>query len=40
VRLQQGSQNPNCYEGQLRTYKVNRGPRYDVDATMAVSEHY
>jgi len=35
-----GISNLNCYEGQMRTYKVTCGPHYDADATMAVPEPY
>jgi len=32
--------NSNCSEDQMRTYKVNRRPHYDVDVTIAVTESY
>jgi len=31
-----GVSNPNCSEGQIRIYKVTRGPHQDADVTMAV----
>jgi len=31
-----GVSNSNCSEGQMKTYKVTRGPHYDADATLAV----
>jgi len=30
----------NCFEGQMRTYKITRGLHYDADATTAVPELY
>ena len=36
--VNQGVSNSNCSESQIRTYKVTRGPHYDDDATMVVSE--
>jgi len=35
-----GVSNSNCSVGQIRTYKVTRGPHYDADATMAVPQPY
>jgi len=35
-----GASNSNCSEGQIKTYKVTRGPRYAADVTMAVPEPY
>jgi len=33
-----GVSNSNCSVGHMRTYKVTRGPHYDVCATIAVPE--
>jgi len=33
-----GVSNSNCAEGQMKTYKVTRGPHYDADSTMALLE--
>ena len=33
-----GVSNSNCSVCHMRTYKVTRGPHYDVDATIAVPE--
>jgi len=35
-----GVSNSSCSEGQIRSYKVTRGPHYDADATMAVPQPY
>jgi len=32
--------NSNCSEGQIRAYKVTRGPHYVADATMAERDPY
>jgi len=32
--------NSNCSKGQMRTYKVTRGPHYDADETLLVQEPY
>jgi len=35
-----GVSHSNCSVGQIRTYKVTRGPHYDADAIMAVPQPY
>ena len=37
ARLNQGFQT-HCFEGQMKVYKVTRGPHYDAEETMAVPE--
>jgi len=32
--------NSNCFEEQMRTYQVTRGPHYDADTKIAVPETY
>jgi len=40
IAFRAGVSNSICSVGQMRTYKVTRGPHYDTNATMALPQPY